>query len=319
MMLSHFDEEIRETLSKSGRTFGEGRFGDIAVFTENGRDFSVIAVPISERTLEDAARKQLAVKRLSESYPGAVIIPEDRWRNSGKAYRARLMAHTGQFRHVFARNCDVVRIDKLTAASFLSDHHSYGFASAKYFYGMTLRRSTGAAESSNRLKPGTLVAVAEFSSPRKWSKDGKIIRSYEWVRYASMSGVRVEGGMGKVMAAFIDEIHPDDIMSYADLEWSDGSVYRTLGFEAESLRDPVDFTIDPHTWLRTPISSQRASSSIPSASASGSMVPPLRRNSVRDHTPCAPAEGMVEKNPADTVLYYRNMGSLKYRLKLTDY
>lgn len=287
-MLSHFDEEIRETLSKSGRTFGEDRFGDITVLYEKGRDFSVIAVPISERTLEDAARKQLAVKRLSESYPGAVIIPEDRWRNSGKAYRARLMAHTGQFRHVFARNCDVVRIDKLTAASFLSDHHSYGFASAKYFYGMTLRRSTGAAESSNRLKPGTLVAVAEFSSPRKWNKDGKNVRSYEWVRYASMSGVRVEGGMGKVMAAFIDEIHPDDIMSYADLEWSDGSVYRTLGFEAESLRDPVDFTIDPHTWLRTPISSSRA-------------------------------QGMVEKIPADTVLYYRNMGSLKYRLKLTDY
>ncbi|MBQ1842387.1 MAG: hypothetical protein II130_05345, partial [Bacteroidales bacterium] len=224
-----------------------------------------------------------------------------------------------QFRHVFARNCDVVRIDKLTAASFLSDHHSYGFASAKYFYGMTLRRSTGAAESSNRLKPGTLVAVAEFSSPRKWNKDGKNVRSYEWVRYASMSGVRVEGGMGKVMAAFIDEIHPDDIMSYADLEWSDGSVYRTLGFEAESLRDPVDFTIDPHTWLRTPIPSQRASSSIPSARAQG--VWPRTEFLLRGGTilPDAEAEGMVEKNPADTALYYRNMGSLKCRLKLTDY
>ena len=103
-----------------------------------------------------------------------------------------------------------------------------------------------------------------------------------------MSAEEKKAGIRDIMAAFIDEIHPDDIMSYADLEWSDGSVYRTLGFEAESLRDPVDFTIDPHTWLRTPISSTRA-------------------------------QGMVEKIPADTVLYYRNMGSLKYRLKLTDY
>lgn len=299
MIQDSFEDEIRETLSKSARQFKEERFGEVTVFSENGRDFSVIAVPISERTLEDAIRKHLEVCGLSRSYPGSVIIPEDRWKSSGKAYRARLMAHTGQFRHVFARNCDVVHIDKLTAASFLSDHHSYGFASAKYFYGMTLRRSTGAAESSNRLKPGTLVAVAEFSSPRKWNKEGKVIKSYEWVRYASMSGVRVEGGMGKIMNAFIEEIHPDDIMSYADLEWSDGSVYRTLGFEAESRRSPVDFTIDPQTWLRTPILSARASS-IPSAS-------------------CSPAEGLEDKIPADTMLYYRNMGSLKYRLKLTEY
>ncbi len=48
--------------------------------------------------------------------------------------------------------------------------------------------------------------------------------------------VRAIGGMGKMLQAFIDEVHPDDVMSYADTEWTDGDVYRRLGFREESRR-----------------------------------------------------------------------------------
>jgi hypothetical protein len=39
--------------------------------------------------------------------------------------------------------------------------------------------------------------------------------------------------MGKLLKAFIDEMHPDDIMSYADASWSNGDAYRKLGFTEE--------------------------------------------------------------------------------------
>ena len=80
---------------------------------------------------------------------------------------------------------------------------------------------------------GTLVAVAGFSAPRVWRKGEREIRSCEWIRYASLEGVGVDGGMGKLLKAFIEDVKPDDVMSYADASWSDGGVYRKLGFLEE--------------------------------------------------------------------------------------
>ena len=42
--------------------------------------------------------------------------------------------------------------------------------------------------------------------------------------------------MGKLLKAFIDEVKPDDVMSYADAGWYDGDVYRKLGFTEEEAK-----------------------------------------------------------------------------------
>ena len=81
-----------------------------------------------------------------------------------------------------------------------------------------------------------------------------------------------------MLRSFIDEVGPDDIMSYADLEWSQGNVYQTLGFTLEGQKEPVLFSVDTDTWTRVPLK-----------------------------------PGMTGN------LFFRNFGSNKYRLKLTDY
>lgn len=87
-------------------------------------------------------------------------------------------------------------------------------------------------------REGDLVAVSCFSSARRWEKDGQTVASYEWVRYASLLGVRVAGGMSKMLGAFVDEVHPDDVMSYAPLtEGNEGEVYRSLGFILEQIKE----------------------------------------------------------------------------------
>ena len=140
------------------------------------------------------------------------------------------------------------------------------------------------------IAPGTLVAVATFSNARKWIKGDKTIRSYEWTRYASLPGVRLSGGMGKLLKAFIKEVEPDDIMSYADLEWSEGEVYERLGFKSEMMKDPVVFTIDPENWERRAVK--------------GSLD----------------KLGMTGDNLGMTgTFFFRNFGSRKFRLKLTEY
>lgn len=220
-----------------------------------------------------------------------LVISEDRWNSDRKTIQARILAHLEIFFPIYARNCEVRKIDKETAARFLERTHSYGDASCRHRYGLFLKRHTGhiAAELStiedsihNDLQPGCLIAVATFSNARKWKKGDKIIRSYEWTRYASLPGVRVNGGMGKLLKTFIEDISPDDIMSYADLEWSEGKVYEKLGFKLEDYKAPVCFRIDTQTW---------------------------RRQVYREET-----------DPGnDTIHFFRNFGSAKYRLKLTEY
>ena len=201
---------------------------------------------------------------------------------------------------MFARNCEVRKIDKETAAEFLNRNHSYGDAACKYRYGLYLKRYTGKRVEISRqalndsgdtpVKPGTLVAVATFSNARKWQKGEKIIKSYEWARYASLPGARINGGMGKVLKAFIKDVQPDDIMSYADLEWSEGSVYEQLGFCLEGQKAPVVFCVDGQ-WGRFPV-----------------------KPGMTDGAKVGMTDGGKPGNR-----FFQNFGSNKYRLKLTEY
>lgn len=243
---------------------------------------------ISARSREDAVRHSMEASGIlreiiSRDGERPLIICEDRWNAQAETTRARLLAHLEIFYGIYARNCEIRRIEKAEAAGFLSMSHSYGDAACRYRYGMFLKRHTGhrAEEADSCLcNAGDLVAVATFSNARKWLKGDKSIRSYEWTRYASLPYLRISGGMGRMLNAFIKEVKPDDIMTYADLEWSEGKVYEQLGFNLESYKDPVCFTVDSDSWLRK--------------------------------------AGPVSGSGTET-LHYCNFGSGKYRLKLTEY
>ncbi len=239
-----------------------------------------------EEAEEEYRTRTEAKKRLAMSTGNAdsdiVIVAEDRWRRCRDLYEARLLAHCGKFRSVFARNCEAIKTDKATANAFLDKNHSYGAAQCRYCYGLTEKRS------------GNIVGAATFSNARRWVKGGREIRSYEWIRYASAGSTRIVGGMGKILSAFIKDIRPDDIMSYADMEWSDGSVYRSLGFHEDGRKKPVLFEISPDGW---------------------------ERKSIKKTSPAtdSPRETGCHSSGAKTKLWYMNEGSVKYRLKLTDY
>ncbi len=233
----------------------------------------ILPLELSAKSLEEAriqsemTEESIRFIRSMEGYP--LIITEDRWKSQRLMMEERMLAHLKIFSSVFARNCIIRKIEKSEAQAFLKATHSYGYAACKYRYGLF-------SKADDRL-----IAVATFSNARKWIKDGKEVRSYEWTRYASLPSVRICGGMGKLLKTFINEVHPDDIMSYADLEWSEGKVYKTLGFSCESEKEPVSFTVNPVTYERTAI-----------------------RNQVPDDRP---------------YLFFENFGSAKYRMKLTDY
>ena len=262
----------------------------ICTRTPDGRHERVILpLEITSHSQEEAeAQARIAAKAIEGSPSRPIIITEDRWHSQNDMMKARVLAHLEIFTPVYARNCEVRRIDKPTAAEFLSRTHAYGDAACKYRYGMFLKRSTGhiAKEGRCDIPAGTLIAVGTFSNARKWVKEDRTIRSYEWIRYASLPGLRISGGMGKILNAFIEEVQPDDIMSYADLEWSEGTVYEQLGFTLEGQKEPVLFGIDSE-WNRSPV-----------------------KPGMTDPDVIAVQTGN---------LFYMNFGSNKYRLKLTEY
>ena len=256
-----------------------------AMVQDGSQPRMILPLEICAESEEEALNTSEAARKCADSLgmdgPVPIIITEDRWNSQKMMTQARLLAHLEIFSQAFARNCEVRRIEKSEAQDFLNANHSYGYAACRYHYGLYLKRHTGhlARIQDGSVAPGTLVAVATFSNARKWVKGEKIIRSYEWTRFASLPGMRISGGMGKMLKAFIEDVNPDDIMSYADLEWSRGDVYKALGFIEEERKAPVMFAVDPDTWKRTPV--------------------------------------RTEVNEGK--LFFRNFGSNKYRLKLTDY
>ena len=287
-------------------------FDVICTRTADGRkEKIIIPLEIKAETLEEAVQNSEdayeaihMASREEGGYP--LVVTEDRWRRQGEMMRARILAHLELFSQAYARNCEVRRIEKAEAQAFLNENHSYGYAACRYHYGLFLKRHTGhiaeelrsldSARDDRELRQdgngqiGKLIAVATFSNARRWIKDGKEISSHEWTRYASLPEMRVSGGMGKLLKAFIKDVQPDDIMSYADLEWSEGTVYERLGFKREHLgKEPVLFTVDRRTWERRALRS-------------------LDKLGMTEGS-----SGMTEE------LFFRNFGSVKYRLKLTDY
>lgn len=134
-------------------------------------------------------------------------------------------------------------------SDFLDCNHSYGASKCSFRYMLLYREE--------------IVAVATFSSPKiinrivsdNSSKEISLsVRSYEWVRYASLPDIRVIGGMGKLLKSFLRDIEavnlPVEVMSYSDNEWSSGRVYEQLGFTLAGKRKPVDYYVDTKTYKR---------------------------------------------------------------------
>ena len=351
MGLPLFVQRIADALTDSGILVHAIRRDMTVILSAAGKgghraDF--IVLDPAARTPDEAFRDSGIISHLLRAHirPRPAVIVRDLWERHPEMMKERMLAHCGIFTPVFARNCEVRRIDRATANSFLDSTHSYGGAACRYCYGLfavhpapydrqkkdTVRtagpETDGYGQSDMQYQAGQMIAAAEFSNARKWIKGGRGIRSYEWIRYASLPYLRISGGMGKILKHFIQDVCPDDIMSYADLEWSDGQVYRQLGFDEEGTRAPVMFSIDRRIWIRTALNChsvlnlRKPSDCNPGNRQSYCQLEHTQPDCHPEHTQPALPPGQEQRameSERNTPTYYRNFGSLKFRLKLTGY
>lgn len=167
---------------------------------------------------------------------GTIILWEDIWLKKPDLVKARLLSLLNRNKSISARDTKIVSLDKPTLDTFLNANHLMGSAKVKYKYGLYYK--------------GVLVAAASLSGIKTYYREHGPCQSTELVRYASLSGVNVLGGLSKLLEHFIQTQQPDDIMTYADREWSDGGVYDTLGFLLVEQTPAQEFWIHPKEMIR---------------------------------------------------------------------
>ncbi|GGD46037.1 hypothetical protein GCM10011514_07560 [Emticicia aquatilis] len=181
---------------------------------------------------------------------------EDIWQTKRAIVESRLMSLFGKSETLPARLTQVQRIDKPTLDKFLIDNHLQSKANAKLKYGLFLPKryfrviKNEVILHENIDNEALLVAVASFSNPKKFIREGQEYRSYEMIRFANHKGLTVVGGLNKLLKKFTDEHSPDDIMTYADADWSDGTNYEKIGFVRIELTKPLSFVVDDETLTR---------------------------------------------------------------------
>jgi len=217
-------------------TFFSGFVCRAAHIRDKNLSFHLLPIPFAG--MQNISPTYFQEKTLEYASRGVQLVHlwQDCWTMRREIVRSRIAALSGSGVNIHARQTKTLRIAKDDMRCFFETNHLQGAVNARYNYGL--------------YSDEQLVAAASFSAGRKVVRDGIAGRSFELLRYASLLHHRVVGGMGKLIARFIKEAHPDDIMTYADLDWASGKGYQALNFRQTDIALPQSFWIRPDAMIR---------------------------------------------------------------------
>lgn len=141
-----------------------------------------------------------------------INIFEDEWYCKRKIVKSRIKAILGLTPYkIQARKCLVKEIDSKLANKFIEKYHIQGSSKSSVNLGLFYK--------------DRLCAVMTFSKSR-------FNKKYDWelLRYCTLSNFNVIGGAGKLLSYFRKN-YSGSIITYADKRWSDGNLYKQLGFK----------------------------------------------------------------------------------------
>ena len=160
-----------------------------------------------------------------------IQIFEDEWDYKKDIVKSRLLNMLKLNNNSFyARKCNVVEIDTPTKTKFLNENHIQGSIGSNINIGLYYE--------------GILVSLMTFGKKRK--SLGNVtnnLNHYELIRFCNKLNTSVIGGASKLLNHFIKMYNPTEIISYADKRWSNGDLYKKLGFNEIRHSNPNYFYI----------------------------------------------------------------------------
>lgn len=165
-----------------------------------------------------------------------VQLWEDVWLTRPEQVLSRICSMLGRNKKVHGRKTAIRTITQPEADDFLNRFHLQGSAKARHRYALEI--------------DGVMVAVASFSGKRRMTRKHADYTSVELIRFATAEGVTVQGGLSKLVKHLIKTVKPNDVMTYADLDWSYGKGYAKLGFKFCEQMPPAEIWLDMKKLIR---------------------------------------------------------------------
>lgn len=150
-----------------------------------------------------------------------IQIFENEWQNKQEIVKSRIKGILGFNNKIYARKCNIIKIDYYVKKEFLERTHIQGNDSSSIYYGLEFN--------------GNLVAVMTFGKYRF-----KNIDCWELIRYSSDLNINIVGGASKLLNTFKKQAS-GNIVSFADRRWSNGNLYAKLGFTLDCTTKPNYF------------------------------------------------------------------------------
>lgn len=174
-------------------------------------------------------------KKYATAHIKLIHLWEDIWRTRPNQVLARLTSLLGQNKRIHGRKTKVHKIAKPIADAFLNQNHLQGAVSSRYKIGL--------------FEKDELVAVATFSALRKMNHTENY-KSAELIRFAVKGGYSITGGLSKLISYFAELYQPNDLMTYADRDWSAGEAYLRLNFLQTAIIAPQYYHLNEQIQRR---------------------------------------------------------------------
>ncbi|HYH55043.1 MAG TPA: hypothetical protein VD772_00440 [Anseongella sp.] len=201
-----------------------------------GLTFQFHYLPRSPRDETAPSRWQEQQEDASRNGLRLVHIWEDQWKRQRQIVLPRLGSMLGQSLRIHGRETLAGKVDAATARRFFGENHLLVPLSGRHRFGLFYKQE--------------LVSLAAFSGARIMKSKSPAYRSFELLRFCHAGSRLVVGGLSKLLAAFAETFHPEDIMTYIDLDWSEGGAFLNTGFLPSGKTPPQVFWINPEEGIR---------------------------------------------------------------------
>ena len=149
-----------------------------------------------------------------------IHIFENEWLFKQNIVKSRLKNLLGIYdKTIYARKCEVKEVDSKISRLFQEENHLQGAVNSKVSLGLFYKDE--------------LVSLMSFGKCRFDKK-----HEWEMLRFCNKLGYHIPGGAGKLLKYFENNWHLASLVTYADRRWSQGKLYKTLGFKFSHASKP---------------------------------------------------------------------------------
>jgi hypothetical protein len=163
-------------------------------------------------------------KYFSEKGIRIIHIWEDDWSLKNKIIKSQIRNWLCLTENkIFARKCHVKEVkDTKIATKFLEENHVQGKVGSSLKLGLYYNKELV-----------SLMTFDHYEGRKKMKAGGWNIN-----RFCNKIDYNIIGGASKLFKYFLNNYHVKRIISYADRDWSEGDLYKKLGFKKVNSSDP---------------------------------------------------------------------------------